>query len=375
MPDWISSAITAGAGLVSSLLGFGGQQDTNSTNLQAVRETNQANRELAEYQYEKNVEQWNRENEYNTPAEQMKRLAQAGLNPHLVYGNGNAIQPSAKSPQYEKPQLQTYHQDASPAGVLGIGFKDMVNDTVNTYLKEKMQIAQINKMYWDNEKTIAETQNIKDNNPILLEQLRSLRKKNRYQDTLNTYTPDLLYAQALGQAKTNEILDKQSLNLDAEIEKIKADTVVSMSIASLNEEQKKKIASEIAVNYKTVEKLAQDIITGKAEAALLNAQLLHQNIKNHFDATYGPDAPYWIKILDDAVQDPDKYIYIFSQFMDKLGVNGLLEKAKIGLTSTVRKAASVGLHVIGAASRFGGLPIQVAGAGMNLIAPRIGLGY
>lgn len=34
------------------------------------------------------VDQWNRENEYNHPVQQMARLEEAGLNPNLVYGEG-----------------------------------------------------------------------------------------------------------------------------------------------------------------------------------------------------------------------------------------------------------------------------------------------
>ena len=30
------------------------------------------------------------QNEYNTPANQMKRLQDAGLNPNLIYGSGSA---------------------------------------------------------------------------------------------------------------------------------------------------------------------------------------------------------------------------------------------------------------------------------------------
>ena len=35
---------------------------------------NQENRKLAEYQYSKDLEMWNRANEYNTPANQMQRF-------------------------------------------------------------------------------------------------------------------------------------------------------------------------------------------------------------------------------------------------------------------------------------------------------------
>ena len=60
----------------------------------------QRNRELAEQQNNLNVEQWyrerqaaledwNRENAYNSPAAQMQRYRDAGLNPNLIYGQSN----------------------------------------------------------------------------------------------------------------------------------------------------------------------------------------------------------------------------------------------------------------------------------------------
>lgn len=36
-----------------------------------------------------------KQNAYNSPVQQMERLKQAGLNPHLVYGSGNSVQSSA----------------------------------------------------------------------------------------------------------------------------------------------------------------------------------------------------------------------------------------------------------------------------------------
>lgn len=49
-----------------------------------------------QYEREKqdNIAMWNMQNAYNSPVEQMKRLKEAGLNEHLVYQSGNAIQPA-----------------------------------------------------------------------------------------------------------------------------------------------------------------------------------------------------------------------------------------------------------------------------------------
>lgn len=44
---------------------------------------------LAELQNKWNKEQWDRENAYNSPSQQMQRFKDAGLNPNLIYGQTN----------------------------------------------------------------------------------------------------------------------------------------------------------------------------------------------------------------------------------------------------------------------------------------------
>lgn len=48
-----------------------------------------ANKELARYQNDLNIQNWNMQNEYNLPKNQMQRFADAGLNPNLIYGQSN----------------------------------------------------------------------------------------------------------------------------------------------------------------------------------------------------------------------------------------------------------------------------------------------
>jgi hypothetical protein len=91
-------AVTAG------LIGAGAQAGANigSTIL-----TNRANRRLAEYQWNKNVEMWHMQNEYNAPKQQVTRLKEAGLNPNLVYGKGTSTgNQSAQAPTYQAPTMQ-----------------------------------------------------------------------------------------------------------------------------------------------------------------------------------------------------------------------------------------------------------------------------
>lgn len=54
------------------------------------RRQEKQNKKAAERQNQRNIENWERQNKYNSPQEQMARLKEAGLNPHLVYGQGAA---------------------------------------------------------------------------------------------------------------------------------------------------------------------------------------------------------------------------------------------------------------------------------------------
>lgn len=97
--------IIAGAG---ALLGGGLSIFGAKENRRAQQDANQANLELAKYQNQWNLEQWNRENAYNTPAEQMRRLKQAGINPNLAFSNGNLENVAASSPTASPMKVEPY---------------------------------------------------------------------------------------------------------------------------------------------------------------------------------------------------------------------------------------------------------------------------
>lgn len=77
--------ITTGASVSGGILSARG-------NRKAAREINDqqvaAHFEELGMQRQWNLEDWDRQNSYNSPKQQMQRLKEAGLNPALVYGNG-----------------------------------------------------------------------------------------------------------------------------------------------------------------------------------------------------------------------------------------------------------------------------------------------
>lgn len=69
---------------------------------------NKKSRAFSEQMYERqkfdNLAFWNMQNEYNSPAAQMQRFKDAGLNPALIYGQQNTAGPLT-SPDVQKPEF------------------------------------------------------------------------------------------------------------------------------------------------------------------------------------------------------------------------------------------------------------------------------
>lgn len=66
--------------------------------LETTRLNNNAQMAIAKYQNDYNEQMWNKQNEYNSPAAQMQRFKDAGLNPALMYTQGTPGQASAPQP-------------------------------------------------------------------------------------------------------------------------------------------------------------------------------------------------------------------------------------------------------------------------------------
>lgn len=98
--DPVSGLVTVGAGIVNNTMEMANQQ-INA----------RYQRQFAEEEYKRNLEQWNRENEYNLPINQMARLKQAGLNPRMIYGSSGATVQSAQSPQMQMKAPEAHAKD------------------------------------------------------------------------------------------------------------------------------------------------------------------------------------------------------------------------------------------------------------------------
>lgn len=128
------------------------QEAMNQQNVNYQQEANYQNRVFQREQYDlskkDSLERWYLENQYNSPEEQMRRLKDAGLNPHLVYGSGaTATGGSIDSPTYSTPNIQAPHVKAVDQG------KPLTAWDPSQMLSMALMAAQV-------EKVNAETQNL-----------------------------------------------------------------------------------------------------------------------------------------------------------------------------------------------------------------------
>lgn len=176
-------------GLFSGISSLAGSIAGSNAGVNAVREQNKGNMALAQYQFDKNLEMWNLQNAYNSPAEQMKRFKDAGLNPNLIYGQGTSGNADAP-PKYDAPQMNAY-----------TGFGDFGASAAGQQISNAMMsYAQI-------KKTQAETEQIRQNTLNLGQEGQMLDLKLIYQGLINSKTRD--------EAKIwKDMLASQKANLD-----------------------------------------------------------------------------------------------------------------------------------------------------------------
>lgn len=144
--------LSAALGIASSFAGNIASNKNIDTQIAAQQNENQKNRDwnlnLAKLQNQWNIDQWNRENAYNSPAAQMARYKAAGLNPDLIYGQQNL---SAVSPE------MTSGDGSLPTDVSNLANKRTIGDIVSQAASTRLTNAQAKLAESQADKTDAET--------------------------------------------------------------------------------------------------------------------------------------------------------------------------------------------------------------------------
>lgn len=140
MPFPLGAAIIGGANLVGGLTSLFGGNHAADKSLQATRETNKANAELAKYQNEWNLAQWNRQNAYNTPAAQRQRYEDAGINPYFAMSNiqaGQAESLNSAEMANQQSGAEAYNHLAQGYQGLASGISGAASSFVNAQFQQE----------------------------------------------------------------------------------------------------------------------------------------------------------------------------------------------------------------------------------------------
>lgn len=96
-----------GSTALSSGLNMWNTDLENSYNQRRAREENSFQMGENERAFQREIDMWNMQNEYNSPKSQMERYQSAGLSPYLVYGQGTPGN-ATNYPDYEPIDYETY---------------------------------------------------------------------------------------------------------------------------------------------------------------------------------------------------------------------------------------------------------------------------
>ena len=237
----VVEALVAGIGGAFNSI-FQGRQ--NRKNREFQERENQINRQFA-------VDMWNKQNEYNLPTNQMQRLRDAGINPHLAYSNG---QP-----------MNTSNAPATPSGVgsLPQGIAPQMN--IGEIFNALMTKAQIKQMEAQTEKTLAEKEEVEA-------RTEGIGKDNQVKDIELTHKErEILANIGVTEGQIQEIssrLETAKINDDKlrkEIENIEANTAKT-------KQEKENLEKNLVLIGAQVLNILEDTELKKAQRGLVDIQ-------------------------------------------------------------------------------------------------------
>lgn len=253
--------IAAGIGVAGTLIG-------NRANNQAAQNANmlsyQQQMSMNAQQNKFNVDQWTRNNDYNSPEAQRQRLRQAGLNPNLVYGSGNGG---------NQPASPVSAANASAPNVRANRYDVPTNPILN-YLNAQSQEAQ--------------TSNLRAQNTRLLEETELLRAQKMNVDAKTAST--LLDTDIKSPMKQYSAQVAESLYA-----KLVSEVDVNNARAKFTGTQQTNVAWDNTFKEKTI----YDRIRGIKSGADLRESQLEIQRENYRLMKLGitPNSPTWLRIM------------------------------------------------------------------------------
>lgn len=291
MNEGLGSFLGGLAGGFGSFIGnlFGGRKQEKIVDKQiaAQREENRIAREwnlnLAKMQNQWNIDQWNRENLYNSPANQRKLLREGNLNPDLYYAEGAGSSLAATSPE------MTAGAGTSPTDV------SAYSQLPNNARQAVMDAAVIANSFADYSLKKANEKKVNNESDILSTEAFYKAAREKSEIRLTNLRCNLTVADTHLSYKAAEEKVASINKLNAEVGRIQQDVTESQSRVRVNDATVRDIENQIMWRNKKGDKEIQRIeaeIDRLAAAAgvdkekaktivmLANAQVRHWNVSD-----------------------------------------------------------------------------------------------
>ncbi|AXH71919.1 MAG: DNA pilot protein [Microviridae sp.] len=187
---------------------------------------------------------WNMQNLYNSPTEQMARLKAAKLNPNLIYGNGSVVANSQAMPRSSNFQSSRAFDGPSPSG--------SISNFMNEAYQMDLMKAQIRSVDANTNKTNADTQLMAAR--LITEQMKQFKGETEAQftqrkiDLLNAQFPDLIRQPGLENTKTEAVTNKTYADTNYTIDQNIRAWAKNNREEKLNNANIDRILSEISLN-------------------------------------------------------------------------------------------------------------------------------
>ena len=190
-----------------------------------------------------NLDMWNKNNEYNSPIEQLKRLKEAGINPNMLGSNPN----ESSSPVTTSAGSSSMASNSSGASYVAPSMSQSANmlTALGNYQNQVAQSRNINiKSDWDSKtfedrvKQVSEsTKEIQSRYKLNDEQTKQVAELNNWVAQKSKAELDLMLAQLNNEKQTLNLLKAQTDTEKERKELVDAQTYTEISRDGLYEEQ------------------------------------------------------------------------------------------------------------------------------------------
>lgn len=309
-----AAIINGGSNLLGSIFGMFGKNKENKTNLKIAREQNALNYKMFQEQNAWNLAQWNRQNAYNDPAEQVKRLDNAGINPMLALSSispgtaeslTSAPAKDAVGARYESPMTQLAQGISSAGSAVANGF---YQDAMYQLQKQKTK-AEVDNMNAQTANTLLR------NKYVDRHEMKDLAIKTAQELKMNAET-DESRARIM---QINELTPLQKQELVAKIN-------LSTSQTELNKIEKQ--LKEFDLNYLKPKELEE--VTARIQSIYANINYMYQQgLLAKAQAHYYMESAYsQVVNRNIAVRLADSHEYMMNQQGIYYGAAASSEAAK-----------------------------------------------